>query len=448
MKKACKQLTSKILGLLRLAVLPVALTGCSDTFWEGFEKGIRESFEKGSYGLLQINGPGTTNTLDGSVEFALDKVGGVNLNLLSSRVSGTIETYFDGEKQSQNVEGFIGVSGLGSVGCGAVPSCSYAFRFRTTLNSTENAYAIEDKWFFGSDGKAFRREDSEGTACSIVRYEVMPLKAKIGAFGDGEIWRCDDGQYDKASMWSLEQAESGLARLHYTVQFVDSGGNDGNSTVSFFITKDGSIVSFEGDMRGRVDSSPMRFQFSSRGPVNFESGVDAKSRRNAFESAGVRSDLLTPHAQNGGAEPAEPRSGRDVIDIAVGAGQFTTFVAAVQAAGLVETLDGPGPFTVFAPTEAAFAALPHGTVEDLLRPENKAILASILTYHVTASKVPSSAVAGKTVDLATLQGETVKVVGAADGTVTVNDAKVVTADVNASNGVIHVIDKVLLPPSL
>ena len=267
MKKGRKQWTSKILGCLRLAVLPVALTGCSDTFWEGFEKGFRESFEKGSYGLLQKNGPGTTATLDGSVEFAFDKVEG-NLNLLSSRVSGTIEIYFDGEKQSQNVEGFIGVSGLGSVGCGAVPSCSYAFRSRMTLNSTENAYAIEDTWFFGSDGKAFRREDSEGTACSIVRNEVMPLKAKIGAFGDGEMWRCDDGQYDKASMWSLEQAESGLARLRYTVQVVDSGGNDRNETVLVLITEDGSIVSFEAEARGWVDSSPTRFQFSSRGPVN------------------------------------------------------------------------------------------------------------------------------------------------------------------------------------
>lgn len=269
MKKGRKQWTSKILGGLRLAVLPVALTGCSDTFWEGFEKGFRESFEKESYGLLQKNGLGTTTTLDKSVEFALDKVGLANLNLLSSRFSGTIETYVDGEKQSQNVEGFIGVSGLGSVGCGAVPSCSYALKSRMTLESMENAYAIEDTWFFGSDGKAFRRQDSEGTACSIVRYEVMPLKAKIGAFGDGEMWRCDDGQYDKASMWSLEQAESGLARLRYTAQFVDSGGNDGNSTVSALITKDGGILSFEADMRGRVDNSPMRFQFSSRGPVNF-----------------------------------------------------------------------------------------------------------------------------------------------------------------------------------
>jgi uncharacterized surface protein with fasciclin (FAS1) repeats len=144
------------------------------------------------------------------------------------------------------------------------------------------------------------------------------------------------------------------------------------------------------------------------------------------------------------AEPA-PVAASDIVDTAIAAGQFTTLVAAVQAAGLEETLRGAGPFTVFAPTDAAFAALPAGTVEDLLKPENKDKLAGILTYHVLASEVPSSAVAGQTVEPATVQGKTIKVVGAADGSVTVNDAKVVAADVKAGNGVIHVIDKVLLP---
>ena len=130
-------------------------------------------------------------------------------------------------------------------------------------------------------------------------------------------------------------------------------------------------------------------------------------------------------------EPA-PVAASDIVD------------TAVAAAGLEETLRGAGPFTVFAPTDAAFAALPAGTVEDLLKPENKDKLAGILTYHVLASEVPSSAVAGQTVEPATVQGKTLKVVGGADG-VTVNDAKVVAADVKASNGVIHVIDKVLLP---
>jgi uncharacterized surface protein with fasciclin (FAS1) repeats len=142
-------------------------------------------------------------------------------------------------------------------------------------------------------------------------------------------------------------------------------------------------------------------------------------------------------------EPA-PVAASDIVDTAVAAGQFSTLVAAVQAAGLEETLRGAGPFTVFAPTDAAFAALPAGTVEDLLKPENKDKLAGILTYHVLASEVPSSAVAGQTVEPATVQGKTLKVVGGADG-VTVNDAKVVAADVKASNGVIHVIDKVIRP---
>jgi len=141
-----------------------------------------------------------------------------------------------------------------------------------------------------------------------------------------------------------------------------------------------------------------------------------------------------------------PVAASDIVDTALAAGQFKTLVAAVQAAGLESTLRGAGPFTVFAPTDAAFAALPAGTVADLLKPENKAKLAAVLTYHVLASKVPSSAVAGKTVEVATVQGKTVKVIGASDGSVTVNGAKVVAADVNASNGVIHVIDKVILPP--
>jgi len=155
------------------------------------------------------------------------------------------------------------------------------------------------------------------------------------------------------------------------------------------------------------------------------------------------------------APPAEPvaeapaveaPAPKDIVDTAVGAGSFNTLVAAVQAAGLEETLRGPGPFTVFAPTDEAFAALPPGTLEDLLKPENKDKLAGILTYHVLPGEVMSSAVAGQTLEPATVQGATVKVVGGADGTVTVGDAKVVAADVDASNGVIHVIDKVILPP--
>lgn len=134
----------------------------------------------------------------------------------------------------------------------------------------------------------------------------------------------------------------------------------------------------------------------------------------------------------------------DVVDTAVAAGQFKTLAAALTAAGLVDTLRGPGPFTVFAPTDAAFAKLPAGTVDTLLKPENKAKLVSVLTYHVVPGRVASAALAGKVTDAKTVEGRTVKI-DAAHGGVTVNGAKVVMADVAATNGVIHVIDTVLLP---
>lgn len=132
----------------------------------------------------------------------------------------------------------------------------------------------------------------------------------------------------------------------------------------------------------------------------------------------------------------------DIVDTAVEAGSFKTLVAAVQAAGLVETLKGEGPFTVFAPTDEAFAALPEGTVEDLLKPENKDKLASILTYHVVPGKVMSSDLSDDMM-AKTVEGSEIKV-DLGNG-VMVNDANVVTADVEADNGVIHVIDKVIMP---
>lgn len=134
----------------------------------------------------------------------------------------------------------------------------------------------------------------------------------------------------------------------------------------------------------------------------------------------------------------------DIVDTAVSAGSFTTLVAAVKAAGLVDTLKGAGPFTVFAPTDAAFAALPAGTVDTLLKPENKAKLASILTYHVVPGRVLSKDIAGKKLDPKTVQGETLAI-DATGASVMVNNATVTKADIIADNGVIHVIDKVLLP---
>ena len=135
--------------------------------------------------------------------------------------------------------------------------------------------------------------------------------------------------------------------------------------------------------------------------------------------------------------------GRDIVDTAVGAGQFKTLAAALQAAGLVETLKGAGPFTVFAPTDAAFAKLPKGTVEELLKPENKAKLTAILTYHVVAGKVMASDVV-KVKNAKTVQGGSINV-NAAGGKVKVDASNVVKTDIAASNGVIHVIDTVLMP---
>jgi uncharacterized surface protein with fasciclin (FAS1) repeats len=132
----------------------------------------------------------------------------------------------------------------------------------------------------------------------------------------------------------------------------------------------------------------------------------------------------------------------DIVDTAVGAGSFTTLVAAVEAAGLVETLKGEGPFTVFAPTDDAFAALPAGTVEELLKPENKDQLTAILTYHVVPGKVMSGDLSNG-MTAATVQGGEVTIM--TEGGVKVNDANVTTADIEASNGVIHVIDKVIMP---
>ncbi len=136
--------------------------------------------------------------------------------------------------------------------------------------------------------------------------------------------------------------------------------------------------------------------------------------------------------------------GKDIVDTAVSAGSFETLVAAVQAAELVDTLKGEGPFTVFAPTDEAFAALPEGTVADLLKPENKDQLVAVLTYHVVPGKVMSGDLSDD-MTAATVQGGDITI--DLDSGVMVNDANVVQADIETSNGVIHVIDKVILPAS-
>lgn len=135
---------------------------------------------------------------------------------------------------------------------------------------------------------------------------------------------------------------------------------------------------------------------------------------------------------------------KDIVDTAVGAGDFNTLAAALKAADLVSTLKGEGPFTVFAPTDAAFAKLPAGTVDDLLKPENKDKLVAILTYHVVPGKVMAADVVGLD-EAKTVNGKMIDI--EVEGkSVKVNDANVTATDVAASNGVIHVIDQVILPP--
>lgn len=156
----------------------------------------------------------------------------------------------------------------------------------------------------------------------------------------------------------------------------------------------------------------------------------------------IRKTFLSLTAATLLAAPAFAGGTKDIVDTAVEAGSFGTLVAAVQAAGLVDTLKGEGPFTVFAPTDAAFAALPAGTVDDLLKPENKDKLTAILTYHVVPGKVMSGDLSdGMTA--ATVEGSNVTI--GTEGGVTVNGVNVVSADVEATNGVIHVIDQVILP---
>ena len=134
----------------------------------------------------------------------------------------------------------------------------------------------------------------------------------------------------------------------------------------------------------------------------------------------------------------------DIVDTAVSAGQFDTLVTAVKAAGLVDTLKGDGPYTVFAPTDEAFAKLPAGTVENLLKPENKDQLVAVLTYHVVPGKVMSSDIRNKQMKAGTVQGSKLSI-NTLNGGVKVDEATVVAADIETSNGVIHVIDTVVLP---
>jgi uncharacterized surface protein with fasciclin (FAS1) repeats len=173
----------------------------------------------------------------------------------------------------------------------------------------------------------------------------------------------------------------------------------------------------------------------------------AQCTKTSGQSASQSSGFQQVSMAGGGtmATSSAPRRG-DIIDVAVGAGSFNTLAAALTAAGLVDTLKGRGPFTVFAPTDAAFAKLPPGTVENLLKPENRAQLVSILTYHVVPGDIRAAQLLGKITPATTVQGQRVSVNGQG-GRVRVNGVNVIGADVLASNGVIHVIDTVLVPPA-
>lgn len=163
-----------------------------------------------------------------------------------------------------------------------------------------------------------------------------------------------------------------------------------------------------------------------------------KTLRNLTLAALACAAVALPYAQ----AYDKPAAKGDIVAVASSAGSFNTLVAAVKAAGLVETLQGAGPFTVFAPTDEAFAKLPKGTVEDLLKPENKEKLVAILTYHVVPGKVTAADV--KTMKAKTVNGKELSL-KVADGKVSVDNASVLKADVMAKNGVIHVIDHVVLP---
>jgi len=167
-----------------------------------------------------------------------------------------------------------------------------------------------------------------------------------------------------------------------------------------------------------------------------------KSRRNGILGIVVVVVIALGISFSARAAP-KPVPAKDIVDTAVAAGSFKTLAAALQAAGLIETLKGPGPFTVFAPTDEAFAKLPAGTVDSLLEPANKEKLVAILTYHVVSGKVLAAQVV-KMNSAKTVNGESISIT-ANGGTVMVDNAKVVKSDILCSNGVIHVVDSVLMP---
>ena len=203
----------------------------------------------------------------------------------------------------------------------------------------------------------------------------------------------------------------------------------------------------EGDLGEiEIEHDGLKLRVSRQSSQVVHTAVAAQAPSYAAPAPAVPSDSTTPttEAPTTTAAPTTTVAPGDIVEVAAGNPDFSTLVAAVQAAGLVETLQGDGPFTVFAPTNDAFAALPDGLVDALLLPENKDALVAVLTYHVVPGKVLAADVADG--EVATVQGENITL--STMGGVKVNEANVVATDVMASNGVIHVIDAVIVPPSI
>ncbi|MEN9838460.1 MAG: hypothetical protein RLZ79_2128 [Pseudomonadota bacterium] len=188
-----------------------------------------------------------------------------------------------------------------------------------------------------------------------------------------------------------------------------------------------------GSIKFMEDLSMFQSRVSRRSSLRFSAAALALTAAAVLSAPAV---LASNHG-------AKAKASKDIVDTAVAAGNFGTLAKALTAAGLVETLKGPGPFTVFAPTDAAFAKLPAGTLDKLLKPENKAQLTGILTYHVVPGAVKAADVV-KLTEAKTVQGQSVKI-SVKDGKVSVDGANVTATDIAASNGVIHVIDAVILP---
>ncbi len=173
-----------------------------------------------------------------------------------------------------------------------------------------------------------------------------------------------------------------------------------------------------------------------------------KNKLGLAASIAILSLLAAPSAVLAATSKVSAKSAKaDIVDTALNAGEFSVLIAALQSAGLKDTLKGTGPFTLFAPNDAAFQKLPAGTLENLLKPENKQQLVDILTYHLLSGKIASKSLSGKTATPATVQGSTLAIDGT-NGGVRADNANVVKADVMANNGIIHVVDSVLIPASV